>query len=117
MGSDGLGNWVEVKVGIPWSVEEFVHKACALKHPFDLQCRPGDRVLQCIFKILTEGPSKVAARRWRQLEKWEKRKEELQEEEDRIKARTDPEIAACLQGKRLLLLRDMLKEAKHEESG
>ena len=79
MGDDGLGSFVDVKVGVPWTVEEFVGKACEAKHPFDLQCRPGDRVFKCIFKILTDGPSQVAAWRWKQLEQWEKRKIQLQE--------------------------------------
>ena len=114
--ASALAGSVDVTVGVFWTVDEFQSMACTVPHPFDLQCRPGDRVLKAVFKVLHEGPQRVAEWRLGQLSRWTRRGKELQAQEDELKSNTDPEVAACLKDKKLLLLRDMLKVAGHAES-
>ena len=53
------GKPVTLKVGDPWSPEEFVQQAEAAAHPFDTVVAP-DAILRNIFSLLTLGPSAMA---------------------------------------------------------
>ena len=95
---DKLGGEVLIKVGLPWTPEEFTEEAGRLQHPFDLQCKPGDRVLKCIFDILTQGAHKTAAWRAEQLDRWRSRARELEEQEEKIKKQDPPRHRETLKG-------------------
>ena len=96
-------------VGVFATPEEFVSAAGDLQHPFDRIVAPAD-YLKCV-ELKASRPAAVTVRaRMATLAKWQKREVELRDQEDRLHAALDPRVAGVLKGKKILLLRDMLRE-------
>lgn len=97
--------------GVYFSPEEFVEKAVALKHPFDIPLPLESANMEAIAFILEKGPSDVFKFRNAMLEHYIKRARELQEDERKLHENMPEEIQPIMASKRLLLFREMLKDA------
>ena len=68
-----------------------------------------DHILRSVFWALAVGPSEIARWRQAQLARWRLHAAQLQAQEDELHKAAHADVAPSLSGKRLLLLRDMLK--------
>ena len=74
------------KVGLPWDVSGFVVLTLHLGHPF-LSGGAGDDMkdmLDAVFIILTQGPSKIRKSREELLKRLRRRKEERRADQQRV---------------------------------
>ena len=111
--SDELGGEDRLKVtfGVYFSPEEFIINAQQLRHPFDIPLPLDEANLESIAFILQHGPACVAKHRAEMLSHYVRRAKELQKEEAALHARLDKMLQPVLQSKRLLLFKEMLKDA------
>ena len=99
-----------VDVSIPWSTSEFVEKALDITHPFsDITCDPS--VWRAAFLLATRGPVAFGDLRLRELAKWRVRSRELEKDEAALHRSLHPDVVGSVGRKKLLLLREMLREA------
>ncbi|CAE7555695.1 SLC24A2, partial [Symbiodinium sp. CCMP2592] len=94
----------EVRLGVYASPDEFLDGCRRVTHPFDHLHAAPDRLKQCIFDMLVNGPTWVVQRRAALLRKWTSWASDLEGEERALKEALDPQVAKVLQGKRLKLL-------------
>ncbi|CAE7566848.1 unnamed protein product [Symbiodinium sp. CCMP2592] len=94
----------EVRLGVYASPDEFLDGCRGVTHPFDHLHAAPDRLKQCIFDMLVNGPTWVVQRRAALLKKWTSWASDLEVEERALKGTLDPQVAKVLQGKRLKLL-------------
>ena len=107
--------WV-VELGLEeWSPQEFVKEASNCEHPFLAQDRSLDDIKGAILRTLQRGPTATTAWRRARLAKWRRRAEELESREKALHATLDPDIARVLEGKKLLLLHEILTEIGHPD--
>jgi hypothetical protein len=99
-----------LKVGEPWTPEEFVSQAEAVVHPFDAVVAP-DAVLRNIFALLTLGPVGLAAARAETLAHWKERAVELDPQEEELRKMMHPDVRPIMASKRILLFGEMLSAA------
>ena len=99
-----------LKVGEPWTPEEFVAQAEALVHPFDSIVAP-DAILRNVFTLLTVGPKSLAAARAETLEHWRRRAKELDPQEQELRSKMHDDVRPTMSSKRILLFGEMLTAA------
>ena len=92
---------------------EFVQAAIAAIHPLRGAQAVDDAQASVLLETLSSGPVAVAKKRMLALRHWESRARELQPEEDKLRLNWSPEKIQVLEGKRFLLLDEMLKAAAH----
>jgi hypothetical protein len=101
-----------IVVAMPWTEEEFLEEALKLEHPVDtLQGLPPE-IYRAIFHCLTRD---VKSFRKKTLDHWKTRSMQLQPKEDELHEQLPPEFKVVLQGKRILLLQEMMKAAGHQD--
>ena len=102
---------LSVTVLFPWSTSEFVEQALKAQHPFSkIVCDPA--IWRAAFLRASRGPKAFGDLRLRELAKWSLRAKELEERELALHATLHPDVRGAVCGKRLLLLREMLDEAR-----
>lgn len=100
-----------VKVGVPWTTEQFVELALKCEHPFGTDPPLDDGVKRAIFRILTLGADATTRYRRRALARYRGKAERLEEAERKLHGQMNPDVAKIMQGKRLLLLKELLKKS------
>ena len=97
---------------MPRSPANFIDKAFEVGHPrgFDFMLEPA--IHEAIKANFVHAPYHSAKLRIDFVKKWTDRARALQPEENQLHARMPPYLAKVLSGKRLLLMAEMMKEAK-----
>jgi hypothetical protein len=104
-----------VVVGLPFTPEEFVEQALKLPHPTEAAMALDRPLAEAILAIAEQGPHRMEHWRRQVLAKWTERASHLQAREAQLHASMDPEVAAVLEGKRLLLFKEMLDEVGFQD--
>ena len=102
------GKYRQARVGIPWTEEEFLRKAAEVEHPFREGYGLRPRTAKAIHRLLTRGPIYAKERRERLLERWTRRRDELEEQEKALHKELDPQVEAVVAEKKILLFREKL---------
>ena len=97
--------------GVYHTPKQFIHRALAVKHPFDEKFAVEDITRKNLFELLTRGLSVVANQRLEFARKVAGLSKELACEEARFHASLPAHAQEVLKGKRLLLFKHMLKES------
>ena len=103
--------------GVQWEPEEFVCKAMEAKHPYDISKSIPDVLLKVVEFLCATPDLEVSKTRLKFLYRWSKRARELKAEEDQLKANMDPEVAAAVQDKRILVFGEILRELNYPDVG
>ena len=101
--------------GVPWSPDEFLAEATRAVHPMDSQAILDDGLVRAAYKLLSEGPEKLARDRALALRRWTARRDELEGREQALHQAMDPKVRKILEGKKLLLMAEMAKESGHPD--
>eukprot|EP00973_Karenia_brevis_P063730 8858656-Karenia_brevis.AAC.1 len=109
--TDLAGVEIVLKVGIPWTPDDFLGKAVQCIHPFDDLRQVKDEIGRAVFNALIEGPSATARRRNSMLLYYRQRERELRKKEDELHARMDDDVAKIMRSKRLLLFKEVMSDA------
>ena len=96
--------------GVYHSKEQFVSVARQIWHPCDELMNVPDRLILCLFELLTLGPVEIAKLRFAKLKKWRLWAAELEKEETLLQQRLHPSVERIARPKRLLLLRRIAGE-------
>ena len=93
----------------PW---EFLDKALTLEHPLDSPHTVDKSNLKAMVFIRDHTKAEVLKFRAQQLRKYTERAAQLSSEESQLKNSLDPDVRRVLEGKRLLLFKEMAADAK-----
>ena len=110
------GSAASAVYGLPWSPKEFVEEAAAREHPLQA-CVVPLCVKEAIDKEARCSPHSLAQDRTEVLRKWTLRAQELLDSERRLHESMPAHVSVVLQGKRLLLLKEMLQDAGYCDVG
>ncbi|CAL1132314.1 unnamed protein product [Cladocopium goreaui] len=97
--------------GVFRSPFEFLHRAMTLEHPLDTPHNVDKCNLKAILFIRDHSASEVVQFRAKQLKKYMSRAAQMSEEEFRFKETLDVDVRRVLEGKRLLLFKEMAADA------
>jgi len=103
----------QVKVGLPWTEDEFFTKALTLAHPFDRPPVADAATVSAIKRISEMGPSGFELHLEKVIERVRTRKNALQDEEIRLHATFHKDVELVIADKQLLLLEELLAEIDH----
>ena len=93
----------------PW---EFLDKALTLEHPLDSPHTVDKSNLKAMVFIRDHTKAEVLKFRAQQLRKYTERAAQLSSDESKLKSSLDPDVRCVLEGKRLLLFKEMAADAK-----
>ena len=106
----------QVRVGLPWSEEEFAQLASKVQHPFGRVAGLPAEVAEAIANILEYGPSATAQKRTAVLRNLRAKKRRLRAAECKLRAAMHPDVERVLKGKSLALLQALLKELGYPDA-
>lgn len=86
---------------------QFVEAALSASHPLDYAFPLPDPLLHAVAKIISDGPKLIAVRRKLALKQIQLRRQQLQVEEARLHCGLHPEVAKVLEGKNILLWKEL----------
>ena len=109
-----LPGW-EVAFGMPWSCDGFVAEAVRRGHPANFFDSLSESMMEAIRKNALLKPSQVVSFRANWFKRWTARALELRGEEKRLMDALPPHRRKVLQGKRLVLLREILQDAGYPD--
>ena len=98
-------------IGIPCQPSEFIKRAVAVGHPRSLEFHLDEDVSRAVHANFVGEASVLASFRIDFVKKWSNRAKELQGAEDALHAEMPEYLAQVLQGKRLLLFKEMMAAA------
>ena len=98
-------------IGIPCQPSEFIKRAVAVGHPRSLEFHLDEDVSRAVHANFVGDASVLASFRIDFVKKWSNRAKELQGAEDALHAEMPEYLAQVLQGKRLLLFKEMMTAA------
>lgn len=104
-----------VACGVPWSEEGFVSEALTRGHPCNLLEGLPKNLLNAIENNVNMKPEEVISKRASWLKKWTHRALELKEKEAKLHAGLRKHRKAILQGKRILVLREIVEEMNYPD--
>ena len=99
-------------VGVPCAPEVFIQRAFQVGHPRGFDVHMGPDVYEAIQANFCRDPYPLAKLRIDFVKKWTERAKELQPDENKLHNSFPPYLQQVLSGKRLLLLGEMMEEAK-----
>ena len=105
-----------ITVGIPWTPEEFVAKACSSTHPGNLVSGVPTVLTEVIRKNAAESPSSLGQSRTATLRHWAARARELSREESDFKSGLPSHCRKVLANKKLCLFKELLSECGHGDT-
>ena len=105
-----------ITVGVPWTPEEFVAKACSSTHPGNLVSGVPTVLTEVIRKNAAEGPSSLGQSRTATLRRWASRARELSREESDFKSGLPSHCRKVLANKKLCLFKELLAECGHGDT-
>lgn len=105
-----------VTVGIPRSPWDFLERAISAGHPRTLAIHLNEVVTKMLHENFAEEPYQVVKTRALFLRKWTQRCRDLTADEQVLHQGLDPHLQHVLQGKRLLLFKEMLQELQYPDT-
>ena len=112
IGEDGEKKDVSLSTyGVFCSPFEFLQKALSVEHPLDTPHAVDKSNLRAILFIRDNPTVKVMEFRTRQLRKYTQRAAQLVSDEQQLKKSLDADVRGVLEGKRLLLFKEMAQDA------
>ena len=103
------------KVGQFHSVEQFLQKSTKLQHPLDTINPVPDSVQNAIFNILTKGPAVIAKDRVAAIKHMMELDKKLSNQEEEIHARMPLYMQKVMEGKKILLFKELLVETGYDD--
>lgn len=100
---DGL-----VIFGLQWEPTEFLQKTLDVKHPVDLQEALPAELAKVVDQMFSCSHLEIAKQRLLFFKKRNARAKELQSQEAEMRSNMDPVVETAVQGKRILLFKEML---------
>ena len=111
------GDKVEkIVLGIPREPNDFVAEAVKAGHPRFLEYRAVEAMDNLVGANLSSDTYRVVRRRPDFLKKWTARTAELEKDEKALHQKLDPHCSAVLEGKRLLVFGEMLKQIGYPDT-
>ena len=104
-------NWC----GVFRSPKQAVEAASQIVHPLDAHLPVPDPLIEAVFEVLSKGTKAIADQRVEQCKKILKLVSDCKEDEDRLHSSMHPDVARVLQGKRLLVWKQLLIETGYED--
>ena len=101
--------------GIYRAPDEFIQAALQAKHPIDYASSIPEVLIKNVAKVLSEGPKLVIARRKLAVMKIKRRALQLQDEEAKLHESLNPELAGLLEGKNLLLWKELMEQTGFQD--
>eukprot|EP00435_Cladocopium_sp_Y103_P056505 s1613_g19.t1 len=100
----------EIAYGVPWEAESFIQEALLRGHPANIFEGLAGSIKEAIMNNVEKRPEVIARDRAAFLKKWTTRAAELAAQEKVLHDQMPPHRKLILQGKRFLVLREMLRE-------
>ena len=107
----------QVTVGVHFSAEEFLSEAIRLCHPTEHKCLFPKEVRANLAHLSDKSVHQIALERTEEVKRWVALSKELSTKERDLKSSISPRIAEVLKDKKLCLLKQLLDEAGHEDTG
>ena len=107
----------QVTVGVHFSPEEFLSEAIRLCHPTEHNCLFPKEVRANVAHLSDKSVHQIALERTEEVKRWVALSKELSTKERDLKSSISPRIAEVLKDKKLCLLKQLLDEAGHEDTG
>lgn len=95
----------------------FVQASLTARHPIDYAFPLPDALLEAIAKLISDGPKLTEVRRKLALKKLQTRAIKLAGQESVLHSKLDPKIARVVEGKNLLLWKELLDETSYDDAG
>ena len=114
-----LGKTVQaelIAVGIPRDPWDFLTRAVEAGHPRSLAVHLNDGVQSMLRENFSEEPYKVVKERVRFLKTWTARCKDLEQAESDLHNSLEPHLRNVLEGKRLLLFKEILTSLQYPDS-
>ena len=89
--------------------------ASQIVHRLDAHLPVPDPLIEAVFEVLSKGPTAIADQRVEQCKRILKLVSDLKEDEDKLHSSMHPDVARVLQGKRLLVWKQLLIETGYED--
>ena len=115
--SGATEDWQLQVWGTPWTPDEFVDRAVVAGHPAKLHSFLPLLLRDCIEKSLTKSCSQRMAHRAQALKHWLRRSIQLKHQEEELVRTLEPGVAEVLQGKRILVWKEMLQSINYSDMG
>jgi hypothetical protein len=103
-------------VGLLLEPERFLQQAMLAKHPYDMPTAIPEIIKHSIAEILNRGPSGITRHRLDQLRILSSRAKELANSEAALHASLDAPTQKVLEGKNLLLLKEVLQKLDYQDT-
>ena len=107
----------QVTVGVHFSPEELLKEAIRLCHPTEQNCLFPKEVRTNVSHLSNRSVHQVALDRTEEVKRWVSMAKELSTKERDLKTSISPRISEVLRDKRLCLLKQLLNEVGHEDTG
>ena len=107
----------EVAFGVPWTEHTFIAGAVKKGHPSNILDALSPGIIRAIEANCKWKPEEVILHRARWLKKWTNRAMELAKEEHHLHDRLPPHRKKILDGKRLLVLKEILEDEGYPDVG
>ena len=101
---------VRLRIGVPWSPEEFFNAALKVEHPFARGYPLRGRTADGLARLFTLGPTGTLRHREEVLARWKRRAAELEGEEAEVHSKLPEDVERVVRNKRLLLFAEILRE-------
>ena len=103
--------------GTPWEPEEFVQMAVAAGHPSAMRSFLPQTLTECIDRVVRTPVQERVMYRATALKRWMRRSLELRQDEKDFAAKLHPSVSEVLNGKKLLLWKEMLESINYSDIG
>ena len=107
----------EVAFGVPWSEEAFIKEALLRGHPVHLFESLHSNLSNAIRSNVNEKPEKIVTDRAAWFKKWTRRALELRKQEADLHKKMPSHRRQILEGKRILLLREIIEDMNYPDPG
>ena len=110
-GFDGVTQWY----GVFRDPIQMVQATRYIEHPLDLQIPLPDILIRAVATVIELGPQQVAKLRAQRCADILKRIKELEGEEKELHSKLNPQVASVLQGKNLLIWKELLQQTGYPD--
>ena len=113
--SDGTQSSFQVAYGVPWSEESFIQEAIARGHPSNICGELAPLMMKAIEDNVNKSAEEIILARASWLKKWIQRAKDLDGEEKRLHSAMPPHRRKILEGKRILLLKEIIRDMQYPD--
>jgi hypothetical protein len=107
----------DIEVGVAWEPHRFVEEAKLLKHPLDEIIKVPPAVACALLAQASLGPLNLVHERDQTIRWMQCRRQELAEEELKLKSKLHPEVRSVVEQKQILLFKELLIGMGYDDIG